>query len=356
MLLPASPISGPSRRSRPPFLIVVLALAFSVLSFHALYYGVSDTSSSLLSYTSSANPFRSSAARDSWLILTMVRANHYQRRHIMRNTWQKLYGGRGLFDAKFVIADPGSYWRALIEQENATYGDIIMLEHEHETKKWAGTVKTMEAFRHVVENSAKPYTFVSKLDEDSFLDARTFHDVWLAPRVVNGTVPGTYIGRKRQYAYPFKFADGQFYTLSWDLVTRILELWDANPIDDEHEDVLNARLLYEAEIRYNITTLPPRAAFDYDREGEAGDGTAWANPLHFVDTDSGSHAIAAGSVIPAGLDDDGLYLAVAGCYDEDGISSTHNEVDWRRYMTQEEGWTTSVNEYMQDKFGVSRAP
>jgi len=282
----------------------------------------------------------------------MIKATHLQRRHLIRNTWQRLYGGEGLFDAKFVIPDPGEFWRPIIEQENATYGDIIMLNHERDTKKWASSVKTMEALRHVVENSPKPYTFVSKLDENAFLDARTFHDVWLAPRAANKTTENTYIGRRRQYSYPFKYADGQFYTLSWDLVTRLVDLWNANPIDDEAEDVLIGRILYEEGIKYNITTLPPRAAFDYDREGEAGDGTAWSNPLHFVDGDHASHAIAIGSVNPAGLTDDGLYLAVAACFDENGIASTENEVDWRRYMSQEEGWTTSVDEYMVEKFGI----
>jgi len=331
---------------------VVIGLAFALFSFHALYYGVSDTSTTLLSYTSS-NPFRG-AAKGSWLILTMTRATHMQRRHIIRNTWQKLYGGQGLFDARFVIADPGPFWHPLIEQENATYGDIIMLPQEQETKEWFESVMTIEALRHVVENSRRPYAFVSKMPEDTFLDARTFHDVWLAPRVASRTVPKTYIGRRRQYAFPFKYADGSFYTLSWDFVLRILDLWDANPIDDEHEDAMIGRLLYEEGIQYNITALPPRAAFDYDREGENGDGTAWANPLHFVDGESASHAIAAGSVVPGRLQNDETYLRVAACFDENGVARTDSEVDWRRYMSHEVGWTVSVDDYLAKQLEASK--
>lgn len=343
MKLPGSPISAPSRR--PSFLILAFAIAVLLFSFNFLFYDLGDT---IAQYS---RPHR--AGKDSWLILTMSRATHFQRRHIIRNTWQKLYKGKGLFETKFVISDPGEHWNSLLLAENATHGDLIMLPYT-ETKQFTATVKTIESFRHVVENTARPYTWVSKMDEESWLDARTFHNVWLAPLSQNGTTSNTYIGREQQFGYPFRYASGQFYTLSWDLVTLLLDLFDANSIADEAEDVLVGRLFYEASVPYNLTTLPPRAVFDYDSEGETGDGTAWANPLLFVDNKSATHAIAAGSVVPGKLTSDDLYLRVAACYDEDGVASTGAaDVDWSRYMGQVSGWDMSVEEYVARQQGVA---
>jgi beta-1,3-galactosyltransferase 1 len=236
-----------------------------------------------------------------------------------------------------VIADPGPLWRPLIEQENATYGDILMTDHEFESSRYSTTTKTIEAFQKIMMNRKK-YTFVSRLDEDSFLDAKTFHSVWLAPLIASHTTQDVYIGRKEQHMYPFKFASAQFYTLSWDMVVALTNLWFLNHMEDEREDVMMGRLLYEGDIRYNLTVLPYRASFEYDLEGESGDGSAWANPLHFVD-DASSHAISAGSVNVAHLKDDDLYLRVAACFDENGVALEDNSVNWGRYMSTEEGWT-----------------
>ena len=138
--------------------------------------------------------------------------------------------------------------------------------------------------------------------------------------------------------YPFKYASAHFYTLSWDMVVALTNLWWGNPIDDEHEDIMMGRLLYEGDIKYNLTILPYRASFEYDLDGETGDGSAWANPLHFVD-DTSSHAISAGSVNVANLKDDDLYLRVAACFDENGVALEDNSVNWPKYMSTEEGWT-----------------
>jgi hypothetical protein len=323
-------VSPSSSSRRPPFFILAIAVISAVLAFHTLYYGFYDTSS-ILSYTGST------LGRVPWLILTMSDAKHIQRRHIIRKTWQSLYreSGAGFFDTRFVIADPGPFWHDLIEQENATYGDLIMLHHEHESWEWAHTVKPMEALTHVVAQG-KPYIFVSKMDEDSWLDAKTFYKVWLKPRIRSDEADGLYIGRKLQHDYPFKYASGQFYTLSWDVVTHLVDFWADNPINDEHEDVLIARLLYEAGVQYNLTVLPLRASFVYEEGQGRGDGTAFAHPLQFVD-DNLYHGISAGSVNPGQLQDDETYLQVTACYDEDGVMATE-KISWDKYMEVDAGW------------------
>jgi beta-1,3-galactosyltransferase 1 len=320
------PVSSPSRR--PPCFILAIVVIFAVLSFHTLYYGLYDPSLLL-------SPTKPSDHTPAWLILTISKAAHLQRRHIIRKTWQRLYRGSGLFDTRFVIADPGPLWRPLIEQENATYGDLIMLAHEHETHKWANTVKTLEAFKHIA-SQGRPYTFVSKMDEDSWIDAKTFHRLWLEPRTKNGTVGGTYIGRRLQHDYPFKYASGQFYTLSWDMINRLVDLWELNRIDDEHEDVLPGRLLYEGKVMYNLTVLPLRVAFDYYDDQTRGDGTAWAPDGQDVDNNL-YHGIATGSLNPHQLKDDEVYLRVAACYDENGVM-TSETVNWEKYMEVNDGW------------------
>jgi hypothetical protein len=132
-----------------------------------------------------------------------------------------------------------------------------------------------------------------------------------------------------QNAYPFIYARSQFYTMCWDIIVKILELWHQNSIHDEHIDNVIGRLFYEADKRFNLTVLPSRASFEYDEDGEKGDGTAWSSPLFFVDRQS-NYAITAGSINPSKLERDDIFMRVAACYDENGVALSDNHVDWSK--------------------------
>ncbi|KAF2418468.1 hypothetical protein EJ08DRAFT_571388, partial [Tothia fuscella] len=237
---------------------------------------------------------------------------------IIRSTWQTLFRNATPFETRFVISQPDPLWSSLIEQENTTYGDIIMLPHLEETHHIANTIKTLEFFKHLITENYH-WDILSKMDEDSFIDARNFYKEWLHPLLNTENPPPQkiYIGRPMQLHYPFKYASGQFYTLSWDMITLLSQLHNENPIDDEHEDVLLGRLMHEANIAYNVTELPLRAAFDYYDDKTRGDGTAWAPEDQNVDVLG--HALAPGALNPHLLKEEEDYLKVAGCYNSLGL-------------------------------------
>lgn len=116
-----------------------------------------------------------------WLLATISPAFSLQRRTLIRNTWQRLYRNDTRFATRFVIANATELWRPLIQAENETYGDIIMLPNVFEGKREANSIKPMEFFSYLVNTTAQPWRFVSKVDDDSFLDARAFWNKFLQP-------------------------------------------------------------------------------------------------------------------------------------------------------------------------------
>lgn len=326
MILPLPP---PGRR--PPLFVFVIAVILAGFGFHSFYYGLYTPSSVIAAY----NPVQGAAP---WLILTISAASHLQRRQIIRSTWQRKFKKSVKFDARFVISNPDPLWQEIIEAEQETYGDLLILDHENETHKWANTVKSLEAFTHVVRKF-RPYTFVTKMDEDSWVDAKSFWTHWLEPRIARGEAHHTYIGRELQSHYPFHYASGQFYTLSWDYLTTIVDLWSKNHIETEHEDVLTARLMYEARIQYNLTVLPLRTAFDFHDwfSKIEEDGSAWAADKFLNVDDQLWHAMAPGAINPHQLKDDDVFLRVAQCYDNNGLK-TNEPVDWDSLVTTMVAW------------------
>lgn len=66
-----------------------------------------------------------------WLIATMLATWSQQRRNIIRSTWQHTFRNLGHFDTVSVIALAKDHdlWEPLIRQENATWGDLVLLDH-----------------------------------------------------------------------------------------------------------------------------------------------------------------------------------------------------------------------------------
>jgi len=260
-----------------------------------------------------------------WLIATFSPASGFQRRMMIRDTWQKLYRNDSIFTSRFVISNPGDLWAPFIEAENATYGDLIMLPQLEETSHVANTVKSVEFFKHITSGTDR-WAFVSKLDDDSYLDAHTFYETFLHPRLVleransadvfpsamNRTIVGRTLHRDK-WTYP----GGQFYTMSWDMVVLIADLHRANPISDEHEDVLVGRLLHEADEEWHHIDLPSSIAFDYEADEVLDGGSAFAKKN--ANLDGWSHAVGPGAINPHKLRDDEDYLKVAACFSKDGV-------------------------------------
>jgi hypothetical protein len=263
-----------------------------------------------------------------WLIATISPAHSIQRRSIIRNTWQRLYKNDSITMTRFVIANPGPLWLPVIEAENSTYGDIIMLSHLNESAQIANTVKSVEFLKHLTTHS-QTYAFVTKLDDDSFLDSKTFYEQYLHPRItappysntdreslvfspMNRTILARTLHRGR-YSYP----GGQFYTMTWDLVSLLSRLHDENPITDEHEDVMVGRLLFEAGEKWEHVDLPNPVSFDYSDRGTLEDASAWASDG--VDLEKWNHPVGKGAINPHKMRDDETYLNVAACFYEGGL-------------------------------------
>lgn len=103
----------------------------------------------------------------------------------------------------------------LIQHENATHGDITMLPHLNETAQVANTVKSNEFFRFLAscENS---WEFVSKIDDDSYLDTREFSEEFIKPLLENPQPKRTMIGRRLYHhdpdlSIPHKMKDDDTY-------------------------------------------------------------------------------------------------------------------------------------------------
>ena len=158
----------------------------SILSISLLLFLYSPSLPSLHAPSPKAPPV--------WLIATISPAHSQQRRNIIRATWQSLYDDPAI-TTRFVISDPGELWMPLIRHENATYGDLIILSHLEETAHIANTIKTVELFRYLVE-SGFHWDFVSKLDDDSFLDVFTFYHSFILPRLDTRSHNRIIIGRR----------------------------------------------------------------------------------------------------------------------------------------------------------------
>lgn len=260
-----------------------------------------------------------------WLIATISAAQSIQRRAIIRSTWQTLYKNDTIFTTRFVLSNPGELWAPIIAAENATHGDIIILSDLKEDEHTANTIKSIEFLKYLTTSSDTTYDFVTKLDDDSYLDAHTFWKNYLEPRIafdahkthaessaLNRTIIARTL-RRSTWTYP----GGQFYTMTWDIATLLSQLHTKHPINDEHEDVLVGRLLHEAGIKWQHSNLPNEIAFDFEEKDLRGDGTAFAR--EGADLKGWKHAVGRGSVNPHKMKGDEEYLRVAGCFDETGV-------------------------------------
>jgi len=305
------------------FAVLITAILFLVWLGKTFHY---DRARYLSVYHSTEPIEEDSVSRQNpsplWLIATITPAHSLQRRAIIRATWQTLYGNTSLITMRFVLANPGKRWAPVIAHENKTFGDLIVLNHLEESAQVANTIKSIEFFKYL-KSRGERYPFVSKLDDDSFVDAATFYESYLAPllstKASTDSSTRTIIARELQMN-GFLYPGGQFYTMTWDMVVLVSTLYERNPIVDEHEDVLIGRLLHESNESWRLQKLSNEIAFDYDdRMGRKADGkdTAWAAPDD--DLTAWVHAIGPGAINPHKMRGDEEYLKVAECYGSEGL-------------------------------------
>jgi hypothetical protein len=264
----------------------------------------------------------------SWLIATISPYFGVSRRQIIRSTWQTLYKNSSITDFRFVISNPDPTWDVVLEHENATYGDLIALRHLEENNDVANTIKTVEFFKYLLSGQEKRWTFVTKVDDDSYLDARQFYQKWLEPMINNSTnelvqgvpeVTGIVIGKGlRTKGKDFTYPSGQFYTLSWDMVKTMAEQQEIHNVTT-FEDVLVGELLQRGHAEYKLMELPYTAAFEIALGGTEvvnGKATAWA--ANGTELNAWFHPVGPGSINPHRMKKDEDYLLVAQCFGPHG--------------------------------------
>ncbi len=217
---------------------------------------------------------------------------------LSRATWQTLYQNPA-FDTRFFVSNPGDLWRPLIQHENATYGDLIVLSDLEESKYVATHIKPLEFHKHIA-NSGLSWDYLAKLDDDSFLDAGTFYREFLLPdfqKAEQSQTPSRMMVARRLKRPTYPAPGGQFYSISWELVDLISRLYTESDIEGETEDVLVGRLLFEANEPFDWVELNDTRAFDIVED---------------------LHQVGKMAINPHKMKDDETYLKVAQMYDSDG--------------------------------------
>lgn len=298
--------------SMPPLKHLVRIVPVVVLIFIVLSFGFGNGSPSL-------QPFGSQKGKPFWYIATMTIAKEQRRRNLIRTTWQRLYKDYPI-KTVFFMNNPTDTYRALIEHENATYGDIIVLDHLVEEPGPNKTVKPAELYKKLVREGQR-YNWVTKMDDDSWIDVPNFIEQYLKPHWNHNT---TIIARELINSNPddqtvwetgFNWPGGQFYAISWDFVELVAKLHEEHFVTNDHEDRLITRLLYDAKIPYNFVRLENPVAFDWGPAqgtkegilaGEKDDLTKWVHP------------VGPGAINPHKMKTDQQYMKVAALYDEYG--------------------------------------
>jgi beta-1,3-galactosyltransferase 1 len=251
------------------------------------------------------------------------------RRQIIRSTWQKLYENSSTTDFRFVISNPDPTWEDVLAQENATYGDLIALRHLQEISEVANSIKTVEFFKYLtLSGQERRWTFVTKLDDNSYLDSRQFYLEWLEPIINNSTnelvqgipeVKGIVIGKGlTTHGKNFIYPSGQFYTMSWDMARIMAEQQRIHNVTT-FVDVLVGELLQRGQTEYKFVELPYAEAFEIAWDGTEkidGKATAWAEDG--TELNAWFHPVGPSSINPHRMKEDDQYLMVTACYDLNG--------------------------------------
>ena len=209
-----------------------------------------------------------------WLLAIFLSPSNISRRAVIRSTWATRYQNRS-YEYRFII---GNYtagpWAPVIEAENATYGDIWVLEDfTNENHETANRIKNMEFFKYLVRHQgtrARRYDFVSKVDADNWLNIPPYYETFIAPRLPGGEKHDpnalTMIGRPMVWTQEYAYASGRIYTVSWSLLEFLAEKYTANPMSGKTEDELAGLYLYEEKVPHNFVPLELEQAWDIGLE------------------------------------------------------------------------------------------
>ncbi|KAL9124268.1 MAG: hypothetical protein Q9217_006386 [Psora testacea] len=209
-----------------------------------------------------------------WLLAIFLSPSNISRRAVIRSTWATRYQNPS-YEYRFIIGNfTTSPWAPAIEAENATYGDIWMLEDfTNENHETANRIKNMEFFKYLVRHQGtrvRRYDFVSKIDDDNWFNIPPYYETFIAPRLPGREMydPSalTMIGRPMVWTQEYAYASGRIYTVSWSLLEFFVQKYTANPISEKTEDELAGLYLYEDKVQHKFVPLELEQAWDIGLE------------------------------------------------------------------------------------------
>jgi hypothetical protein len=282
-----------------------------------------------------------------------------QRRALVRSTWLRMYRDVP-FDYVFVLGNPvfesthEEGWVELVQAENRTYGDLVVVDRVYEGAHHANSYKSVEFFRWLARRPwMNRYAWVSKVDGDSFVDAKTFFSKYIEPRIISvddetNADPTTDINKGKNdelitkedakklgmshlpasgvtfiaryvRGWGWEWPGGQFYTMSRDLIALLPKLQDLghNPHPNPGEDIRNAMILKSHGFDYDLVRLPNEEAFDFIDDDARDDGSGWAKSNRLQK--EWNHAVGRRAINPHKMKTDQQWMRVAACYDENGL-------------------------------------
>ena len=216
------------------------------------------------------NPFSlvtsSTSHQPRWLLGIMLPPQKVLRRATIRSTWAtSARTSNSNYEYRFVI---GGYkhlpWAPLIDAEIAAHNDILVLEDFiPDDKETANHIKFIAFCDHLQRQeriTGQRYDFISKVDDDNWLNVPPFYDTFIAPRLPGGPkhTPDalTVIGRPYNYGKPFVYTSGRMYTVSWRVLEILGRKYAADPSFDYETLHLAEDMLPEVNTLLDFNFLP----------------------------------------------------------------------------------------------------
>ena len=222
----------------------------------------------------SSNPHPPPSTGPRWLLAIFTAPTSSSRRSILRSTWLGRYPNSA-YEYRFIVGNYSSRSEsevAAINAENATYGDMWAIEdYTNENAETANDIKNLEFFKYLAKyqgERVRQYDFVSKVDDDNWINLPQYHETFMAPRLPGGNKHSnnetvmTIIGRPMRWGSPFSYASGRMYTLSWGIVEYLAKKYTEKPDIEQHEDVAVEWYLWEDNVQHEFVPVEIEQAWD----------------------------------------------------------------------------------------------
>ena len=211
----------------------------------------------------------------SWLLAILLAPSKVSRRTIIRDTWATRFPNPA-YEYRFILGNYSNDAEAAkVDAENATFGDIWAIEdYINENQETANHIKNLELFKYMVKYEGtrlRRYDFVSKIDDDVWLNILPYFDAFITPRLPGGLKHNpqnlTIIGRPMNWGKDYVYASGRMYTLSWPLLEFFARKYAADPLRGEKtEDQAIGSYLYEDHVVHEYVPVELEQAWDIGME------------------------------------------------------------------------------------------